>query len=258
MSATFSERVTRALARAVRLPMDTPHIPSALGPGARLVKPSHRWLQRKRLQIWASVLGAYAFTGGMIATGYALSTTNPDHALSVLGILDMASFGVGDTLVTIAPLFLALGASAVLTLQYLQTWYVISDNALLVRSGVFTSKETTITFGNVQNVEIARSPVDRLFRISAVDVQTAGGGKASARSKKARKAGAVHSDGRGARLQGIEDPESLRTLLLTRSNAGSPSSARHRWTGSHVGALRAIRDEARALGVATPGGRSYP
>jgi membrane protein YdbS with pleckstrin-like domain len=61
-------------------------------------------------------------------------------------------------------------------LDYRYRWYVVTDRSLRIREGVWKVQEKTITFSNVQNISIRQGPVQRLFGISDLRVQTAGGG----------------------------------------------------------------------------------
>ena len=64
-------------------------------------------------------------------------------------------------------------------LRYDTTWYVLTDRSLRIRRGIMTIHETTISFENVQNVEVTQGPLQRYFGIADVLVTTAGGGVAS-------------------------------------------------------------------------------
>ena len=61
-------------------------------------------------------------------------------------------------------------------LRYDTTWYVLTDRSLRIRRGIWIIHETTISFENVQNVEVRQGPLQRYFGIADVIVQTAGGG----------------------------------------------------------------------------------
>jgi membrane protein YdbS with pleckstrin-like domain len=70
----------------------------------------------------------------------------------------------------------ALYSLLVVQLDYRYRWYVITDRSLRIREGVWKVQERTMTFSNVQNVTIRQGPLQRLFGISDLRVQTAGGG----------------------------------------------------------------------------------
>ena len=61
-------------------------------------------------------------------------------------------------------------------LDYRYRWYVITDRSLRIREGLWKVQERTMTFSNVQNVTIRQGPLQRLFGIADLRVQTAGGG----------------------------------------------------------------------------------
>jgi membrane protein YdbS with pleckstrin-like domain len=118
-----------------------------------------------------------------------------------------------------APLWLALivlpdiVAYIVLHLAYDTTWYVLSDRSMRIRRGIWTIHETTITFENVQNVNIVQGPLQRWFGFANLSVSTAGGGSTSEVN-----AMGAHSGW----LEGIANAEELRKRILEKAqhNAG--------------------------------------
>ena len=77
----------------------------------------------------------------------------------------------------IAGFVVQLGYSLVLVLlDFRYRWYVITDRSLRIREGLWRVQERTMTFSNIQNVSIRQGPVQRLFGIADLRVQTAGGG----------------------------------------------------------------------------------
>jgi membrane protein YdbS with pleckstrin-like domain len=154
----------------------------------------------------------------------------------------------------LAPVFFVVAvlpdllAYAAIHLRYDSTWYLLSDRSLRIRSGIWTIRETTITFENVQNVEISQGPVERLFGIADVTVETAGGGKHES------------GDGSGSShtglIEGVADAARIRDLIMDRvrrsRSAGLGDEPRETrladrspgrsWTPEHLAALREIRD----------------
>ena len=61
-------------------------------------------------------------------------------------------------------------------LDYRYRWYVITDRSLRIREGLWKVQERTMTFSNIQNVSIRQGPLQRMFGIADLRVQTAGGG----------------------------------------------------------------------------------
>ena len=93
-------------------------------------------------------------------------------------------------------------------LNYDMRWYVITDRSLLIREGIWVVREITLTFANAQNVRITQGPLQRLFRFSNVEVDTAGGGSGG---------GGHHGEGtrpHRAVLRGLDNAVSVRDLIL--------------------------------------------
>ncbi len=134
-------------------------------------------------------------------------------------------------------------------LRYDTMWYVLTDKSMRLRRGVMLVRETTITYENVQNVSVRQGPLQRYFGIANVVVETAGGGGGES--------GTGSSSHTGV-LEGVSNASELRDLIMTRvrqsRSAGlGDDDHRHRqeergaFGAEHLDALRAIRDEARAL-----------
>jgi membrane protein YdbS with pleckstrin-like domain len=145
-----------------------------------------------------------------------------------------------------------------LRLNYELRWYKVTDRSLRIRTGVWNIHEMTVTFANVQNITVTQGPLERLFGISDVKVETAGGG-----------AGAQgHGEGLGINLhagmfRGVDNPEEIRGLMLERlrrlrdSGLGDLDEARDLPDAPAQGGfgagpemlslLASFREEARAL-----------
>ena len=63
-------------------------------------------------------------------------------------------------------------------LRYEQRWYLVSRSALRIREGLFFISEQTLTIANIQNMKVTQGPIQRIFGISDLSVETAGGGDA--------------------------------------------------------------------------------
>jgi uncharacterized membrane protein YdbT with pleckstrin-like domain len=139
---------------------------------------------------------------------------------------------------------------------------VLTDRSLRIRRGIWTIRETTITFENVQNVEVAQGPVQRYFGIADVIVQTAGGGA----SKRTSHGGEKRSDAHVGILQGVDDADTVRDLILDRvrrsrtaglgdepvaTSAHATHAPLSEYSSAHVAVLREIRDHVRRLADAT-------
>ena len=151
-------------------------------------------------------------------------------------------------------LLLALHAAlsfAVLRLNYEKRWYVVTDRSLRIREGVVTVREMTVTFANIQNLSVVQGPIQRVLGLSDLKVETAGGG--SARPNEHQAARNLHT----AWFRGIDNAEEVRQLIQQRLRALKDSGLGDREEqravhsaaadAAFIRALRAVRDEARAL-----------
>lgn len=92
-------------------------------------------------------------------------------------------------------------------LDYDLRYYVLTDRSLRVREGALIVREKTLTYANVQNLDLHQGPVQRLLGISDLQVETAGGGAA--------KGGAHGGIARthGAKVAGVENAREIRELI---------------------------------------------
>ena len=133
-------------------------------------------------------------------------------------------------------------------LRYDTMWYVMTDRSLRCRRGIWVIVEHTITFENVQNVFVKRGPFQTLFGISDIVVETAGSSEKEHQNR--------FSAGNQAILEGIDNPQEIRQLIMDRvraSKGGGLGEHPHEeagtqagWTREHVAVLREILSEVRA------------
>ena len=55
-------------------------------------------------------------------------------------------------------------------------WYIVTDRSLRIRTGLVRLQETTMSFANLQQVEVKQGPLQRVLGLADVHVQSAGGG----------------------------------------------------------------------------------
>lgn len=103
----------------------------------------------------------------------------------------------------------AAGSFLLIRLDYELRWYVISDTSLLIREGVWTQKELTLSFQNVQNIRVTQGPVERLFGVSTIQVDTAGGGVAMPQQGQQ---GSVRPH--TGHVRGVAEPHRIRDQML--------------------------------------------
>jgi membrane protein YdbS with pleckstrin-like domain len=232
-----------------KVPAHPPTLPAHGGP-VRSLRPAAGYLAYLKFLFWVALIpGDVLPVIAWIAVGL---------AVPILGFV-------------LAPLFLALMilpdviAYVGIHLRYDTTWYVLTDRSLRIRRGIWVIHETTISFENVQNVEVRQGPLQRMFGIADVIVQTAGGGATRSHGK------ADASGTFGAHvgvLEGIDDADAIRNQILAAvertRQAGLGDEHPHAVapTGSgvighaslsprHIQVLREIRDSVRRLGAAS-------
>lgn len=221
------------LVRWFAVPEHPPDLPARPGVTVERFHPSPAFVRYLKLWFWIGL----AVVDGALLIGW-IATFFVDARLGLA--LAPVFFAV-----TILPDLLAYVA---IHLRYDSTWYLLSDRSLRIRRGIWTIRETTITFENVQDVTIRQGPVERLFGIADVIVETAGGG-----GGKKTEDGAVPAH--TGLIEGVADAARIRDLIMDRvrrsRTAGlgdEPRETRRAvrppgtWTPEHVAALREIRD----------------
>lgn len=96
-------------------------------------------------------------------------------------------------------------------LDYELRWYIVTDCSLRIREGITAVRETTLTFGNIQNLAIRQGPIQRLLGIADLRVRTAGGGSGGEdHSSDESKKDSMHI----AYLRGVDNAPALRDAIL--------------------------------------------
>jgi membrane protein YdbS with pleckstrin-like domain len=113
---------------------------------------------------------------------------------------------------------------AVRRLDFEMRWYVVTDRSLRIRTGVWGIQETTMSFANLQQVEVSQGPVQRLLGLADVKVQSAGGSDNPHRKGQ--------EDLHTGHFHGVENAHEIRDLIQARlrhfreSGLGDPEEAR--------------------------------
>jgi uncharacterized membrane protein YdbT with pleckstrin-like domain len=234
--------------RILALSPEPPEEPSGTHESVQVVRASPRFLTYLLVQ-WAISMGVLAVSLAGTASAIALA------------VMAKGQVGLGIAIWTVAALILAakLTAFYVTTrLNYEMRWYVITDRSLRIREGVWHVQEVTLTFANVQNLNITQGPLQRYFGISDLVVETAGGGSGMPHGAQAMSM-AHHGVMRGIdnapevreRIQallraykasGLGDPEERKTAA-----ADAPG-------GGFVAALREVKEESGRLRQAVNAG----
>jgi membrane protein YdbS with pleckstrin-like domain len=244
-SAWIYRGVWATIVELFRVPEAPPTLPAA-GEPVRTIRPAEGYLRYLKFWFWLALL-----PGDVLPIlGWVAVTV----ALPILGAVLAAPFLV---LIVLPDVVAYVG----IHLRYDTTWYVLTDRSLRIRRGILTIHESTISFENVQNVEVRQGPMQRYFGIADVVVQTAGGGAAPAKGQ--------HGASMGAHvgiLQGLANADAVRNQILasverTRAaglgdevRAHAPTAAATApsagLSAAYLALLREIRDAARRL--ATP------
>lgn len=222
-----------AAIRLLRLPSGPPDPP----PGGKVVRTfnaSRRYLHYCLLTIWIAA-GILFLVAGFMA---------------VMSAVEGKGWIVGAAVFAVLGFLEAFIGYVATRLEYEMRFYILTDRSLRIREGVLFLRESTLTFANVQNLRIKRGPLQQIFGISDVLVDTAGG----AGGTKDVEGQAMNQGHRGT-IKGIENPAEVRDLvmdLLRRyrdAGLGDPDDHRHAAPAhdDDEERLREILGEVRAL-----------
>jgi membrane protein YdbS with pleckstrin-like domain len=64
---------------------------------------------------------------------------------------------------------------AAVRLEFELHWYIVTDRSLRIRTGLLRLQESTMSFANLQQVEVKQGPLQRLLGLADLRVQSAGG-----------------------------------------------------------------------------------
>jgi membrane protein YdbS with pleckstrin-like domain len=230
------------LVRWFRVPDQPPSLPLAAGEVLESFRPSDGFLRLLKLKFWILLL---IFDGAIFLAWLVITIAFP-IAGAILALPALVIAVLPDIVAYVA-----------IHLQYDTTWYVMTPRSLRIRRGIWIIHETTITFENVQDIKVHQGPVERLFGISNVLVETAGGG-APVGAENQPGAMSAH---RGL-IQGVSDAPRIRDLILARlrqartAGLGDEAESAHQraasgWRPEHLAVLREIRDLACGLRTGT-------
>ncbi|MBX3356636.1 MAG: PH domain-containing protein [Phycisphaeraceae bacterium] len=239
--------VWRLLAVWFKLPQEPPSLPIAPGDVADSFHPSPAFLRYLKFRFWIALLIIDVVLVVLwIAATVALYFANLTWVAVILAPVALAIIVVPDIVAYVA-----------IHLRFDTTWYVMSRRSLRVRQGVWSIRELTLTFENVQNVRVVQGPLQRFFGLATVMVETAGGGSVQAQGQPVKL-------GHHALIEGLTNAQEIRDLILARVTASrsagigddrvpveAPMVSRDfTMTSEQLAVLRAIRDELRAAAAA--------
>ncbi len=188
------EAIKEILLELFKAPKEPPESPAGTYASLKTFRASPQFLQ---YQFFLVLIGMIILSIVFFAIGIFLVLQRPPIGMIVCIIL------------VLLWILIAVGAYFVVRLEYDMRYYIVSDRSLRIRKGVFFIMEQTLTFANIQNIQVEQGPLERLFGISSLVVVTAGGGAYSSQEQKETRRN-YHQ----AVLNGLENAEEIRDLIL--------------------------------------------
>ncbi len=218
----------------LRTPREGPTLPAHDDERVDVFHPSRDWLRMLRMWFWIGL----AIVDGLLLILWIVIATQESWVALVLSPLFLIVMIVPDIVVYIA-----------IHLRYDVTWYVLTDRSVRTRRGVFVIREMTFTFENVQNVRVEQGPIERIFGVARVLIDTAGGGSGGESAGMRSHRGVI---------EGVSNAHEIRDRIMDRvrqsrgaglgdervvtpgARSGGPA-----WTDEHLAVLREIAGEVR-------------
>ncbi len=176
----------------LKLSFKAPHLPEGVSL-VRELKPQPAWLSLRYLGVFVRHL--FSLPALAVLIGLALTLNGRAAFWSGAGAIAYGVF-----------ILLVIGFELVATrVDFELRHYLVGDRSLRSSHGALTRQEVTLSYANVQNIEVTQGPLERLFGIQSLVVTTAGG--------VSDKPG--QESGHRAVLAGLENANELRQLMLS-------------------------------------------
>ncbi len=242
------ETLKRVALHFLKVPETPPEEPGGTHESVVVFRASPRYLTYLMIPMWVTLAGASL---GLVIMELVAAIALWQKGMAWLGVVIV---GLGVLLLT----FKAVVFYVVTRLNYEMRWYIVTDRSLRIREGVWLVKEVTLTFANVQNLNIMQGPLQRYFGISDLIVETAGGGVGAGHGPEAMLAhhgvlrgienaqevrDRIQNLLRAYRASGLGDPEEKHAVAAS-APQGGPADA------EFIDVLRSMRDESKKLRVA--------
>ncbi len=159
---------------------------------------------------------------GFIAGLVEIAVVLPPWAFPLLWVLKI--LGLGAYLLQLPITY------AIRRLDFEMRWYVVTDRSLRIRTGVWSVQESTMSFANLQQVEVSQGPLQRLLGLADVKVQSAGGSD--------NPHGKPQDDLHTGHFHGVDNAHEIRDLIQERlrrfreSGLGDPEEIRQAATAA--------------------------
>lgn len=114
---------------------------------------------------------------------------------------------VGIVVLAVILIFICIWAP----LYYKSVVYHLNDTEMTWKRGVFFRKTGIVPYNRITNVDIVQGPVMRVFGISHLKIETAGGGASKSYAE--------------IQIEGVTDPEPLRQLIMDFVRGQKPAAA---------------------------------
>lgn len=214
----------------LKLDLSPPHLPEGSSL-VRSLKPSEQWLAYRYLQTLFGFL--YQFVAvGIAVVGMVVKMGNWG-LLIALGLFAVEAFLIGFALVTTR-------------VDFELRHYLVGDRSLRVVQGAWKREEVTLSYANVQNIEVNQGPLERFFGFKSLTISTAGADTTP---------GAENSH--LVTMVGLQDADELRLLILGMlkqhrdSGLGEPHAQPAISSGLSLARLHEIKAAALSLRDAT-------
>lgn len=210
----------------LKLDLTAPHLPEGTSL-VRSLKPSEQWLAYRYLQTLFGFLNQFIGVGiGVIAL---VAKFRGWGLLIALGVFAVEGFLIGLALVTTR-------------VDFELRHYLVGDRSLRVAQGAWKREEVTLSYANVQNIEVNQGPLERLFGFKSLTISTAGADTTP---------GAENSH--LVTMVGLQDADELRSLILGMlkqqrdTGLGETGAAHPNATGLSLARLNEVKAAALAL-----------
>lgn len=243
------ESLKRLALSILKVPADAPEEPTGTHDSVVVFRASPRYLAYLLIPMWI----------GVAVTSTALMGVASVAAVA-LYMKGLAWIGAVVWMVGLAVIIVKATAFYVTTrLNYEMRWYIVTDRSLRIREGVWLVREVTLTYANVQNLNVTQGPLQRYFGISDLIVETAGGGASGPQAAQSMMLGhhgvlrgienakevrdRIQALLRAYRAAGLGDPDDKHAAVPAPAQADSGSD-------ELLTVLRGMRDEAKRLKAA--------